>query len=154
MAVHAIGMNLEGVIERIKNNNMRRVIGCMLLFVLGSCAAQYTTSPSGLQYIILKKGKGVKAVLGDEILLYETTAYRNGTILYSNENSDNPIKIKMGAGHVTAAVEEGLQGMQVGEIKQLIAPPVLVKRSFYPENTSPDSTLVITMRLYKNLSRH
>jgi FKBP-type peptidyl-prolyl cis-trans isomerase len=123
------------------------------LFIISSCASRYIKTETGLQYVILKKGKGDKAEIGDEILLYETTSYRNGTVLYSNENSGNPIKIKIGAGQVTNAVDEGLQGMRPREIRKLIAPPDLVKRTFYPENVSPDSTLVIKLRFYKNLSR-
>jgi FKBP-type peptidyl-prolyl cis-trans isomerase len=101
--------------------------------------------------MILKKGSGEKVKVGDQILLYETTSYRNGTVLYSNENSGNPIKIQVGAGQVTAAVDEGLQGMRTGEIKKIIATPNLVKRTFYPKNVSPDSTLVIKLILHKIL---
>ncbi len=125
----------------------------IILFIISGCASHYIKTTTGLEYTILKKGKGEKVNVGDEVLLYETTSYRNGTVLYSNENSGNPIKIKVGAGHVTAAVDEGLQGMRTGEIKQLIATPNLVKRTFYPENTSPDSTLVIKLILHKILSK-
>ncbi len=124
----------------------------MLFFICG-CASHYIKTNTGLEYIILKKGEGEKVTIGDEILLYETTSYRNGTVLYSNENSGNPIKIKVGAGQVTTAGEEGLQGMRTGEIKQLIATPNLVKRTFYPENISPDSTLVIKLILHKILPK-
>ncbi len=121
----------------------------ILFLAVSSCATGYIKTETGLKYTILKKGKGEKTEIGDEILLYETTSYRNGTVLYSNENSGSPIKVKIGAGQVTAAVDEGLQGMRTGEVRQLIATPNLVKRTFYPENTSPDSTLVIKMILHK-----
>lgn len=116
-----------------------------------SCSKEYIKTESGLQYKIIKKGEGKKVKEGDEILLYETTSYRNGTILYSNENSGNPIKIKVGAGQVTFAVDEGLKGMKTDEIKKIIAPPNLVKRTFYPKNVSPDSTLVIKLIVDKIL---
>lgn len=108
-------------------------------------ANDYVKTESGLEYKILKEGKGKKARKGDEVLLYETTSYRNGTVLYSNENSENPIKIKIGANQVTKAIEEGLLGMKGGEIKEIIAPNYLVKREIYPDNVSPDSTLVIKL---------
>lgn len=79
------------------------------------------------------------------MLLFETTSYRDGTVLYSNEGAERPIRITLGAEQVTKAVEEGLNGMQGGEVKLIVAPPNLVKRSVYPDNVSPDSSLVIKL---------
>ncbi|GAB3996324.1 hypothetical protein GCM10028807_38580 [Spirosoma daeguense] len=106
---------------------------------------------SGLQYSILKKGSGPKARLGQEILLFETTSYRNGTVLYSNENSTTPVKVLIGGNQATQAVDEALNGMRVGEVKRIISPPNLVKRKSYPPNVHPDSTLVIKLILHKIL---
>ena len=53
----------------------------------------------------------------------------------------------IGGNQATEAVDEGLRGMQVGEVRELIAPHYLVKRKSYPNNVSPDSTLVIKIRL-------
>ncbi|MET2984323.1 FKBP-type peptidyl-prolyl cis-trans isomerase [Aureibaculum conchae] len=115
---------------------------------------EYIKTASGLQYKILKEGKGLKAKIGDEVLLYETTSYQDGTELYSNENSENPIKVKIGANRVTKGIDEGLRGMQSGEIRLLIAPHHLVKRKFYPDNISPDSTLVIKLIVDKIIIKH
>lgn len=111
----------------------------------------YVTTSSGLKYKILQKGNGEPARSGQEVLIFETTAYLNGTVLYSNENSTNPVKVLIGGNQATNAVDEGLRGMQVGEIRQLIAPPYLVKRKFYPPNLSPDSSLAIKIILHKIL---
>jgi FKBP-type peptidyl-prolyl cis-trans isomerase len=61
-----------------------------------------------LQYIILQKGSGPKAKTGQEILLRETTSYRDGTVLYSNEKTNNPVKVKIGANQATKAKDEGM----------------------------------------------
>ena len=111
----------------------------------------YIKTPSGLMYTILKKGTGEKAKEGQEVLIFETTSYLNGTILYSNENSTTPVKLLIGGQQATKGVDEGLRGMQVGEVRKLIAPPELVKRKSYPPNVSPDSTLVIKIILHKIL---
>ncbi len=121
--------------------------------LLISCSASFTETASGLKYRILEKGAGPKAKVGDEILLYETTSYRNGTVLYSNYNSTSPVKVLIGGNQATQAVDEGLRGMRVGEVRELIAAPNLVKRKGYPPNVSPDSTLVIKMKLDKILSK-
>lgn len=118
-----------------------------IILILVSCSNRIVTTKSGLNYKILEKGKGIKAKVGDQVFIYETTSYRNGTVLYSNYNSTSPVKILIGGNQATTAVDEGLRGMRVGEVRELIAPSYLVKRKSYPPNVSPDSTLVIKMKL-------
>jgi FKBP-type peptidyl-prolyl cis-trans isomerase len=118
-----------------------------IILILVSCSNRIVTTKSGLNYKILEKGKGIKAKVGDQVFIYETTSYRNGTVLYSNYNSTSPVKILIGGNQATTAVDEGLRGMRVGEVRELVAPPYLVKRKGYPPNVSPDSTLVIKMKL-------
>jgi FKBP-type peptidyl-prolyl cis-trans isomerase len=112
---------------------------------------QYYTSTSGLQYRTLQEGSGPEAGEGNEVLIFETTTYRDGTVLYSNMDTDSPVKIKIGANQATLAVDEGLRGMKIGEIRELVAPPHLVRRTSYPPNVSPDSSLVIRILLHKIL---
>lgn len=121
----------------------------LLLLLLTGCSPKIIQTQSGLQYTILEKGKGEKVQKGDEVFIYETTSYRNGTVLYSNYNSTTPVKVLVGGNQATAAVDEGLRGMQAGEVRELVAPPHLVKRKSYPPNVSPDSILVIKIRLDK-----
>lgn len=111
----------------------------------------YITTSTGLKYKIFVKGNGEPAKPGDEVLIFETTTYRDGTVLYSNEHTNSPVKVLIGGNQATEGVDEGLRGMQAGEIRQLIAPPYLVKRKSYPPNVSPDSTLVIKIILHKIL---
>ena len=122
-------------------------------FLVIGCSKKMIETDSGLKYRILKQGSGPQAKIGDEILLYETTSYRNGTVLYSNYESTSPVKVLIGGNQATQAVDEGLRGMRVGEIRELTASPNLVKRKSYPSNVSPDSTLVIKMRLDKILEK-
>lgn len=120
---------------------------------MSACSDKIVKTKSGLQYIVLEKGSGIKAKTGDEVFIFETTSYRNGKVLYTNYNSKTPVKILIGGNQATEAVDEGLRGMQVGEVRELIAPPYLVKRKNYPDNVSPDSTLVIKMKLYKIVTK-
>lgn len=123
-----------------------------LAVLLISCSTgKMKQSPSGLQYVLLKKGRGPKAKTGQQIMLFETTSYRTGEVLYSNENTTTPIRVLIGGNQATKAVDEALVGMREGEIKKIIAPPHLVKRTEYPSNVHPDSTLVIKMILHKIL---
>lgn len=111
----------------------------------------FIITETGLKYKIIQKGSGQKAKIGQEVLLRETTSYLDGTVLYSNENSKAAVKVLIGGSQATDAVDEGLRGMQEGEIRQLIASPNLVKRKSYPSNVSPDSSLTIKIILIKIL---
>lgn len=140
---------------------MKFIYALLIPFITISCVNQqkttqsaadgYVTTASGLKYRILQKGSGATAKEGQEVLIFETTSYLDGTVLYSNENSTTPVKVLIGGHQATDGVDEGLRGMQVGEVRQLIAPPELVKRKFYPPNVSPDSTLAIKIILHKIL---
>lgn len=130
----------------------RFTIACLLVLCM-ACSQKTYHLESGLVYTTLQEGNGPAAKAGDEVLIYETTSYRNGTVLYSNYNSTSPVKVLIGGNQATAAVDEGLRGMRTGEIRELIAPPHLVKRKGYPANVSPDSTLVIKIRLDKIISK-
>lgn len=114
-------------------------------------ADEYITTATGLRYKILQQGSGQKATVGQEVLILETTSYLDGTVLYSNEKTKSPVKVLIGGNQATNAVDEGLRGMQEGEIRLLIATPDLVKRKSYPPNVSPDSTLSIKLILHKIL---
>ncbi|RXK60747.1 hypothetical protein ESA94_09800 [Lacibacter luteus] len=100
---------------------------------------------------MLKQGEGDTAKQGQEVLIFETTSYLNGTVLYSNEHTTTPVKVLLGGNQATTAVDEGITGMRVGEIRRLIAPHYLVKRKTYPQNVSPDSALTIKVILHKIL---
>ena len=106
------------------------------------------SSDSGLMYQIIQEGMGDEVEVGDEVLIFETTMYRDGTVLYSNENTDQPIKVKVGANQVLAGIDEGLQGMRKGEVRKMMIPAELAQRQFYPDHISPDSALVVNMVLF------
>lgn len=57
-----------------------------LILIFVSCSNKIVTTKSGLKYRILEKGRGIKAEVRHEVFIYETTSYRNGTVLYSNYN--------------------------------------------------------------------
>ncbi|WP_051315390.1 FKBP-type peptidyl-prolyl cis-trans isomerase [Algoriphagus terrigena] len=99
----------------------------LLFLILLGCSDKFISTKSGLQYQILEEGSGIRAQAGDEVFIYETTSYRGGTVLYSNYDTTSPVKVLIGGNQATAAVDEGLRGMQVGEVRKLVAPPYLVK---------------------------
>ncbi|GAB5550588.1 MAG: hypothetical protein Sapg2KO_01790 [Saprospiraceae bacterium] len=128
-----------------------------LLFNSTGCNALKQESPkaepttihlkNGLQYNTILKGKGLKAKVGDEVLIYETMRYSDSTLLFSTDQIGQPVKFKLGANQAIDGLDQGVRGMQIGEKRTLIVPPNLSKRSEYPAHVSPDSTLYYTVEL-------
>lgn len=116
--------------------------------LVAACVApsRVVTAPSGLQYRVLKSGSGAPALSGQQVSIHETTALPNGTLIYTSRNG-NPIKFRLGAKQVITGVDEGVTGMRVGERRLLVVPPTLSRRTGYPANTPPDSTLHIDVEL-------
>ena len=105
------------------------------------------STETGLIYEILEQGQGEKTKIGDEVIVHETMGYLDGTILYSTKGMNNLPKILIGGGQAIDGVDEGIRGMQVGEIRKLVIPPSLSKRKQYPKFLSPDSTLLYKIEL-------
>ncbi len=106
---------------------------------------------SGLRYEIIKPGTGPIAKEGDEVLIEESTTYLGGTLIFSTDRTGGPLKVKIGGNQVIDGLDEGLRGMKQAEVRRLIVPPSLSKRSQYPSNVHPDSTLLYVVELVKIL---
>ncbi len=142
----------------VKNLVKLKIVLVFLLSIF-SCSNKNTqtsdliSTDSGLQYKILKKGEGKFAKKGEEVLIHETTKYTNDSLVFSSRDLPNPIKILLGGNQVVKGVDEGVQGMQKGEIRKLIVPPSLSKRMGNITFPHPDSTLVYEIELIDILSK-
>jgi peptidylprolyl isomerase len=74
-------------------------------------------------------------------------SYTNDSILFDSRTLPNPVKILVGGGQAVAGVDEALVGMKKGEIKKLIVPPKLSKRTGEHTFPNPDSTLLYKVEL-------
>ncbi|WP_439484368.1 FKBP-type peptidyl-prolyl cis-trans isomerase [Cyclobacterium plantarum] len=107
----------------------------------------FIQTPSGLKYRILKEGNGESAKEGQEVLIHETMSYMNDSLLFDSRTLPNPVKILIGGGQAIAGVDEALVGMKKEEIKKLIVPPKLSKRTGKHTFPNPDSTLLYRVEL-------
>ena len=131
---------------------MKSIIRISFVTLLAaSCArgqdSKEVVTESGLRYTVLKSGTGEPAKKGQEVAIYESMSYPSGKQFYSIEKPAPPIKFILGTNQVIAGVDEGVSGMKVGEIRKLIVPPSLSKRTEYPASLSPDSTLLYRIEL-------
>ncbi|MBX3240488.1 MAG: FKBP-type peptidyl-prolyl cis-trans isomerase [Chitinophagaceae bacterium] len=123
------------------------------LCLIGCSTNKLIHSDSGLKYKILKKGKGVIAKEGNEVLIHEKMSYQNDSLLFSSYNLPNPIKFLIGGNQVINGVDEGVRGMKKGEIRKLIVPPSMSKRMGNQTFPHPDSTLIYEVELIDILSK-
>jgi peptidylprolyl isomerase len=83
------------------------------------------TTSSGLQYQIVKNGTGTAAKAGDTVKVHYTGTLYDGTKFDSSRDRGTPFSFVLGAGRVIKGWDEGVAGMQVGEIRNLLIPPDL-----------------------------
>lgn len=106
------------------------------------------TTASGLQYGILKKGKGARAKIGDTVSVHYTGWLTDGTKFDSSVDRGQPFQFTVGAGQVIKGWDEGVAGMKVGEKRKLVIPSEL---GYGPAGAGgvipPNATLVFEVEL-------
>jgi peptidylprolyl isomerase len=82
--------------------------------------------PTELRITDIWEGGGTAASSGDRVTVhYVGVAYSTGEEFDASWNRGDPLQFQLGAGHVIAGWDQGLQGMKVGGRRQLIIPPDL-----------------------------
>jgi len=132
-------------------NSTNVIFSSVLLILCLSCKDKkeniFVETNSGLKYQIIKEGSGNSIKIGQEVLIHETMSYINDSLLFDSRSLPDPVKVLVGGSQAIKGVDEGLVGMKKGEIKVLIVPPDLSKRSGSYTFPNPDSTLVYEIEL-------
>jgi peptidylprolyl isomerase len=107
----------------------------------------YKKTASGLKYAILKPGTGATAKAGDRVGVHYTGWLTDGTKFDSSLDRNQPFKFTLGQGMVIKGWDEGVQGMKVGEKRQLVIPPDLAYGERGVGPIPPNSTLIFDVEL-------
>jgi FKBP-type peptidyl-prolyl cis-trans isomerase len=86
---------------------------------------QYVETNSGLKYADIEAGKGETAKSGDFVKVHYSGYLTDGKRFDSSVLRNKPFVFMLGQGRVIAGWEEGVQGMKIGGIRQLVIPPEL-----------------------------
>jgi FKBP-type peptidyl-prolyl cis-trans isomerase FkpA len=84
-----------------------------------------TTTASGLVIEELIIGEGAEACAGQMVSVHYTGWLTDGTKFDSSKDRNEPFEFALGARHVIAGWDEGVQGMKIGGTRKLTIPPAL-----------------------------
>ena|SRR6185436_3455057 len=106
------------------------------------------TTPSGLTYLITKKGMGRQLKKGDTIIVHYTGMLTNGVKFDSSHDRNEPLAFKLGAGRVIKGWDEGFSNLRVGDHAILIIPSDLAYGSTGAGDViPPDSKLIFVVEV-------
>ena len=107
-----------------------------------------TTTASGLVIEDLSEGEGEAARAGQYVTVHYTGWLTDGSKFDSSKDRDEPFDFPLGARHVIAGWDEGVQGMKVGGVRKLTIPPNLGYGSRGAGGViPPNATLVFEVEL-------
>lgn len=113
-----------------------------------SAPAAAITTPSGLTYLITKKGTGRPLKAGDTVILNYTGTLTNGVKFDSSHDRNEPFAFKLGAGQVIRGYDEGLGKLRVGDHAILVIPGKLAYGpKGVPNVIPPDATLLFIIEV-------
>lgn len=106
------------------------------------------TTPSGLTYLITKKGTGRQLKAGDTVVLNYTGTFTNGVKFDSSHDRGEPFSFPLGAGRVIKGWDEGVAKLRVGDHAILVIPGKLAYGpKGIPNAIPPDATLIFVIEV-------
>ena len=111
-------------------------------------ASAAITTPSGLTYLITKKGTGPLLKTGDTVIMNYTGTLTNGTKFDSSYDHNEPFSFPLGAGRVIKGWDEGVAKLHIGDHAILVIPGKLAYGpKGIPNAIPPDATLIFIVEV-------
>jgi FKBP-type peptidyl-prolyl cis-trans isomerase FkpA len=115
-----------------KGSVLKLWIGLALLALIalafawaGTAGQVWQSTPSGLQYKVVKEGEGPNPTVSDIAAVEYTGRLEDGTVFDSNKGAPQPLIIPVAPGGSIKGFSEGLQLMKKGGTYRLRMPPEL-----------------------------
>lgn len=106
------------------------------------------TTPSGLTYLITKKGTGPQLKAGDTVIMNYTGMLTNGVKFDSSHDRNEPFEFNLGAGRVIKGWDEGVAKLHVGDHAIMVIPGKLAYGpKGVPKVIPPDATLIFIVEV-------
>ncbi len=85
----------------------------------------FKSTKSGLQFYDVAPGHGINAQPGDVVSVHYVGKLADGSEFDSSRKRHKPFVFVLGQGQVISGWDEGVAGMKVGGVRQMIIPPEL-----------------------------
>ncbi|CAI5969030.1 unnamed protein product [Closterium sp. NIES-65] len=115
---------------------------------------EYTTQPSGLKIYDIKVGSGPLAKLGDRVTVHYVVQWKGITFMTSRQGmgvtGGTPYGFDLGSsslGMVLKGLDQGVEGMRAGGVRQMIVPPELAYGNRGIQEIPPNATLQMNVEL-------
>jgi FKBP-type peptidyl-prolyl cis-trans isomerase FklB len=105
------------------------------------------TTPSGLQYKVLKEGSGTRPTAASTVTVHYKGTLLDGKQFDSSYDRGQPLETKLEEGSVIKGWVLGLDGMKVGEVRRLTIPPQLGYGDRGQGSIPPNALLVFEVEL-------
>jgi FKBP-type peptidyl-prolyl cis-trans isomerase FkpA len=137
-----------------KGSVVKLWIGLLLLTLIavgvawaGASPLRWTTTPSGLQYKVVKEGEGPHPTADDIAVIDYTGRLPDGTV-FDTTQGKQPAPLPVRPGGVIAGFTEGLQLMRKGGVYKLRIPPKIgYGERGAPPAIPPNTTLDFDVKL-------
>jgi peptidylprolyl isomerase len=114
----------------------------------GKASTPAITTPSGLTYLITKKGTGRQPKKGETVVVQYTGMLTNGVKFDSSRDNAEPFQFTLGIGQVIKGWDEGFSNLKVGDQAILVIPASLAYGSRGAGGViPPDATLIFVVEL-------
>ncbi|MDH7602805.1 MAG: FKBP-type peptidyl-prolyl cis-trans isomerase [Armatimonadota bacterium] len=108
---------------------------------------KFKTTASGVKYHDLRVGRGALAEPNCRVTVHYKGWLKDGTLFDSSLTRGEPYTFTLGTGEVIRGWDEGIRGMRVGGVRQLIVPPKLGYGGKAVGRIPPNSTLYFEVQL-------
>lgn len=131
---------------------MKSLSGSLLLLWLAawlpvSATEEFTTTASGLRYVVTAAGDGPLAQPGQVVIAHYTGSLADGTVFDSSRTRAEPFAFTLGRGQVIKGWDEGFALLRVGDRATLIIPPELAYGDRQRGAIPPQATLRFEVEL-------
>ena len=109
----------------------------------------FVTAKSGLKYHDKMVGHGAETKAGETVTVHYKGWLDNGKVFDSSRSHGEPFSFTLGQGQVIRGWDEGVAGMRVGGVRELIIPPSLGYGDEDKGTIPPNSTLHFEIELLK-----
>lgn len=119
------------------------VIGC------SKGGGGYTSSSSGMKYIVHTKNEGTKAKLGDFVTLHMQYATSKDSVIFSSYKNNRPLSFKFQETLFKGALNDGITQMVAGDSATMLVPVDSIYGDRIPNFTKKGDMLKYTITLLK-----